>query len=165
MVKTNGGIQEKGAWTAAAISSAWLVGGVVGALVLAALGSSLVIVPALVAIGALAALPVSFVLGWKLTPRAVTSRSAFWPMTLLSVLLTDLELAVVSGLLVGLMDRNAVTAVGWTVIAAGFGLVIYGLPGLALAIPSAWFWEHKMRQRSNATAPAGGDRGSDDRLR
>lgn len=154
-------IQTRGAFLATRISMAWLAGSVVLALILWVINSQFVVVPVLVAIGAVAALPVSFVLGWLLAVRAVRSRTAFLPMVVLTVLLTDIEIGVVVGVAAVAMSGN-LTGLAYTAIAIPFGLLFYGLPGLAIAVPSAWFWEHRMRRRFSQPAPGGGGRGSGD---
>lgn len=146
-------VMEQGAFLAAGISTAWLVGAVVLALALSAIGSSFVLIPVLVGIGAVAAMPVSFVLGWKLAMRAVRSRKAFWPMVGLTVLLTDIEIALVAGLGAVVLTGN-LGGLLYTAIGIPYGLALYGLPGLAMAIPSAWFWEHRMRQTFNRSPDA-----------
>jgi hypothetical protein len=137
-------VRKHGAKVAAAISALWIAGGVVVALWLNALRSGFVVVLAYVVVGAIAALPVSTWLGWRLAPLAVRSRKAFLRMTLWTVVLTDIELAVVAGFALAVITHSF-GALLLAPLAVVMGLLIYGLPGLAIAIPSAWWWEHVLR--------------------
>jgi hypothetical protein len=152
-------IRKRGAQVAAAICLVWLAAGAAAAVVLSALGSGYAAAPAAVALGGLAALPVASGLGWQLAPLAVGSRKAFLRMTIAVVLLTDLEIALGYAVLVAVFG-NIGSAFFVAVIAIPVGLMIYGLPGLAMAIPSAWYWEHVMRRTVTNSAPGGVDRGS-----
>jgi hypothetical protein len=157
-------IKKRGAIVAGAISLAWIGVGTGGAVVLYGLGSGYYAAPAYVAIGALAALPVASALGWRLGPLAARSRSAFARMTFGVVVFTDVEIAVLWFGIGGLVTGTP-SALIYGLIAIPFGLLVFGLPGLAMAIPSAWYWEHVMRRTFSATAPGGGDLGSGDRPR
>ena len=137
-------IRRHGAKVAAAISVVWITVGIVGTLWLNALGSSLMGIPALMLAGGIAALPVSTWLGWRLAPRAVRSGKAFRRMTLWTVVLTDAEIAI--GVTLGiLLTSLRFEALLFLPLGFVIGLVIYGLPGLAMAIPSAWVWERAVR--------------------
>jgi hypothetical protein len=164
MSPTDREIRKRGALIAAAISLAWLTAGIIGSLWLDAIHSSFVLLPALVLIGAIAALPVSTGLGWRLAPRAVRSRKAFLPMIVWTILLTDVEIAAVASFAVAATTRQF-QALLLAPLAVVFGLIIYGLPGLAIAIPSAWCWENVMRRTFSSPVPAGGGQGSADPLR
>ena len=174
-------IRKEGAILAATICLTWISIGVIGSVVLAVVSSGFVAVPALIAVAGTVALPVFTWLGWRYAHAAKT-RKAFLPMTILGVLLTDLEI-VLSLLMVGLVafvldwlsvGHSTMAADGlWLVPKAlaaaallyAFGLLIFGLPGLLLAIPSAWFWEHDMRRTFNWRDPEVGARESGDRPR
>jgi hypothetical protein len=145
MVTSSDAIRLHGAKVAAAITLLWLVGSLVLTIWLYALASSFVALPALVLIGAIAALPVSAWLGWWLGPLAIRSRKAFLRMVFWAVFLTDVELAVVASIGFAISTRH-LEALLLAPLAFVLGLLIYGLPGLALAIPSAWWWEHVMRR-------------------
>ena len=152
-------IRKRGALVAAAICLVWLAAGVVSAVVQFGVGSGYAAAPAAIGFAALAALPVASTLGWCLAPLGVQSRKAFLPMTIGVVLFTDLELTLGYAGLVAIFG-NPGSALFVAVFAIPVGLAIFGLPGLAMAIPSAWYWEHVMRRTFTASAPEGGDRGS-----
>jgi hypothetical protein len=152
---TNREIRKRGALIAALICVAWVLGGGVGWALLLPVNSAFAAVPVLVAIGGLAALPVSPWLGWKYAHDARSGKS-FWRMTLWTVALSDLVVVVAFEALAAIAvlvnhDPNWVgdilLAIPVGLVIYSLGLVIFGLPGLLLAIPSCWYWEHAMRRR------------------
>ena len=181
MPPANREIRKRGAVLAAAICLAWIIGGGIGWLVLLPINSAVAAVPALVALGGLAALPGFTFLGWRYALRAIASRDAFLPMTALVVLISDLvvvgamivaaAVAAITGF-VELDLANMAAAALWGIVQAAIGcivlyvigLLIFGLPGLLLAVPSSWYWEHRMRSAFSEPVPAGGGRGSGDQL-
>lgn len=166
-------IRTRGALTAALICAAWVIVGVLGWALLVKFNSALGAVPALMALGGLAALPASSWLGWRYAHDARTG-SSFWRMTGWTVLLSDLVVVValeataaiavvvnhdpnwISGLLAAIPGGIAIYIIG---------LLIFGLPGLILAIPSSWYWERAMRRAFNWATPVDGAPGSGERPR
>lgn len=158
---------RKRAMVAAAISMAWLIGGCAGWFALRVLGSDFEVVPGLIAVGGAVALLPSALLGRRYAPSAVETGRAFLPMAIWVVLLTDLEvvlaafLSAAAVIFVGFNGYAALdpitlgTNLFWDALrgVAGavaiylLGLLIFGLPGLAMGLPSAWFWQHRMRRK------------------
>jgi hypothetical protein len=173
IVPSDRDVRNRGAIIAALICAAWTIGGAIGWLLLLPVNSTLAAVPALIAIAGLAALPASCWLGWRYAHDARTGH-AFWRMTVLSVLLSDLVVVVTFEVLAAIAvlvntDPNwlfgVVAAVPGGLLIYSIGLLIFGLPGLILAIPSCWYWEYAMRRSFSWPTRGGGDRGSGDQRR
>jgi hypothetical protein len=154
------GPRTAGAFTAATIALAWSAAAAPVALVLAIVDSEFVSVPALAIVGSVAAVPAAAFLGWHYAVDVGTGRSVVGRMSLLVVLLTDLLIFVAWWLVsaVAIIAAKVATepmiAIGEGVLASAafallvfvVGLVIFGLPGLVMAVPSAWAWQKSMRR-------------------
>jgi hypothetical protein len=156
-------IRQKGAMVAAAISATWFL---IAWLIWVALSpdeSGLRNLVGLVAAGAALSLPPSALLGWNRAISAVRSTGQATKMSVGVVLLTDLEIVIGYGIavIVYAVTTNEVRdlwtlafngivgsllAVFFAVIVYLLGLLLFGIPGLVMAIPSALLWQRVMRR-------------------
>lgn len=126
------GPRGTGALVAGLISVAWAAVGALAAVVVPDLGLVLV-VPALSAALVVAGL------GWLLGERAVERRS-FGPMVALAVLAVLLNALLIAFFLALNSSRDLFELVVLLLLAFAYGLVIFGLPALVIALLSAYAW-------------------------
>lgn len=161
-------IRTRGALVAAAISFVWLLAGLALCLVAPAMLGLVVVLltpPLAIAAG----------LGWLFGPKAGAAtrrRGLVAGMSVLVVALNDaavslcyamLQVTTYGNVRSGLEFLEGIAV--WFLIYFLYGILFFGLPGLLLAVPSAFAWTNVMRGTFRTPVPAGGDRGSDGRRR
>lgn len=149
-----------GAILGASIALAWLLGSLA-----LALAGSLLHIPAasipgwLGVVGSIAALPVAALLGALFAPRPLNGRRVVVPMSISATLGSAFAVSLAYGVVVAgaalvssqdaLLERIGRALAGFffvVVISFPMGLLIFGLPGLAVSAVSAWLWARLMRR-------------------
>lgn len=148
------GPRGAGALAALTVALAWLG---LGMLIRATWGDfgQLLIWPSL------SAVPIVLLFGWLLAPWALRATS-FLPwltMALLTVLLNALVLGLalaVSSVFAEGATGGILILIPYALLMAAYGLLIFGLPALVIALPSAYVWQRLLRAGFAETTRDGG---------